>query len=499
MRAATRRPLLAVTAMAAATLFAGPALAAHPPTDTGPSTTTAPYVLPVADGLGLTREDGKVVLYVNQELRDTQGIVRRHGQTGSFVSRYVIYSKTLKVKSGSDLIDPGVQFWDYPNGDPVTSGARFADLSPQDPTFGRFCSATLSDPGVFYNERSGRGYKGQIFLTNEEDSDTGRAVGITADGTAVVLPRLGLASWENHVPAANRSDTTLVIGDEDGPGDGSQVWVYAGTKQRQGEPVVQAGLTNGRDYVIGAADGAVTTDAQWRATYGKGTPAAVSLTNVPWSQTGAAQNGQARAVGLNLNRVEDGNWDPNHPDDFYFVTTEGGQADGTGLDARDGGGLWRLSFKDIERPLDGATLTLLLDGSETIGPAESKMNKPDNITIDSHGNVLLQEDPGNANHLARIVAYRIKDGAIGVVARFDQALFGVGATADPARLTTDEESSGIIDAERLLGKGTFVFDAQIHTAKGLPAGTGAGTVGEYVERGQLLVMQVKDWTSVYGD
>ena len=67
------------------------------------------------------------------------------------------------------------------------------------------------------------------------------------------------------------------------------------------------------------------------------------------------------------------------------------------------------------------------------------------------------------------------------------------------RLTIDEESSGIIDAEEFLGAGTFIFDAQIHTAKGLPAGTGPGTVQEYVERGQLLTMKVDDWSAVYGD
>ena len=147
----------------------------------------------------------------------------------------------------------------------------------------------------------------------------------------------------------------------------------------------------------------------------------------------------------------------------------------------------------------GASLTLLLDGSESLGGTEPKLNKPDNVAIDRHGNILIQEDPGNNNHIARIVAYRIADGALGVVARFDSALFGPGATDDPTRLTTDEESSGIIDTEQILGKGSFLFDAQVHTTKGLPAGTGPGTVGEFVERGQILLLKVKDWGEVYGD
>ncbi|MGZ8502720.1 MAG: alkaline phosphatase PhoX, partial [Candidatus Limnocylindrales bacterium] len=398
------------------------------------------------------------------------------------------------------LIDPGVTFWDYPNGIPVTAGARFADLVAQDATFGRFCSATLSEPGLFFDERSGRGYRGQIYFANEEDGDNGRTFAVTADGKAVALPRLSLFSKENTVPAANRTRTTLVIGQEDGPGDGSQLWAYVGTKLRSGDPIQRAGLTNGLDYVLKAVDAAVTGDAQWRSTYGKGVPGAVDLVNIPWSQTGAAQNSQAKTLGLSLNRIEDGHWDPRSRNDFYFVTTEGGAApEGAGLDLRDGGGLWRLHFKNVDDPFAGATLTLLLDGSESLGGSEPKLNKPDNVGIDRHGNILIQEDPGNNNHIARIAAYRIKDGALGVIARFDPSLFGPGATDDPTRLTTDEESSGIVDTEQILGTGTFVFDAQVHTSKGLPAGTGPGTVGELVERGQILVLKVRDWDEVYAE
>ena len=347
---AGRRGLSIAIAAVAVVSIAAPVSAAPPTTATGPSTTTAPYVLPVADdvritslltvgdggsaangyelvgipdGLGATKKDGKLLLYANHELRDTQGIVRRHGQAGAFVSRWIVDPKTLKVVKGSDLIDPGVTYWDYPNGIPVTAGARFADLAAQDATFGRFCSATLSARGLFFDERSGRGYRGQIYFGNEEDGDNGRTFAVTADGKAVALPRLSLFSKENTVPAANRTRTTLVIGQEDGPGDGSQVWAYVGTKQWTGGPLERAGLTNGLDYVLHAVNAAVTNDAQWRSTYGKGVPGPVDLVNIPWSQTGLAQNTQAKTLGLSLNRVEDGIWDPRHRNDFYFVTTEG--------------------------------------------------------------------------------------------------------------------------------------------------------------------------------
>jgi hypothetical protein len=140
---ARRRPIAAI---AAATLFAGPTLAVGPTTTTGPSTTTPPYVLPVAggvqiesiltvgdaggasngyemvgipDGLGMIRQGANLVLYMNQEIGDSGapnftplGITRRHGQAGAYVSRWVIDPSTLRVKEGSDWINPGVRTWD---------------------------------------------------------------------------------------------------------------------------------------------------------------------------------------------------------------------------------------------------------------------------------------------------------------------------------------------------------------------------------------------------
>lgn len=530
----TRRRWAAVVGAAAVALLlaATPAAAQPPSTATGPNTVTPPYVLPVApgvtitslltvddagsaangyemvgipDGLGATvnsrlgpqiqallgpfvgelldflRGDVVTVL-MNHELRPEQGIVRRHGQQGAFVSELMINRNTNRVIAGQDFIDPGVQYWNYLTssyaGTPNAAGTQAdGDVFPAyDARFGRFCSGDLTDPGQLFNLSTFRGYRGQLYFANEETGDEGRAFAVTTDGQAFQVPRLGLFSWENTLAAPNRSDTTLVMGNEDRLATDSQLWAYVGRKQSPfaGNPADQAGLTNGRNTVIDLLNEAVSTDAGFRTTVGKGMPARFDLSEVDWDQSGADQNAEALAEGLSLNRIEDGAFDPRRPNDFYFVTTGGGNGPG--------GGLWRLSWDSIENPAAGGTLTLLLDGSEGLV-------SPDNLDIDRQGNILIQEDPGNNPRVAEIQAYRIADGEVATVARFDPALFTAG---QPGFITQDEESSGILDVARQYGQeGTFLLDAQLHAPP-------VNNAAEYVERGQLLRMRVADWNAVYG-
>ena len=515
---------VALALVTAASLPAGAA-----PTNIGPSTDTAPYVLPVADGvevtsiltvsdggaasngyemvgipdgLGATEQGNNLIVYMNHELGQTQGVVRAHGEAGAFVSRLEIDPGTLRVKDGSDWIQPGVQYWDYPNGsfdsapDAYGSGST-ADLA----ALARTCSGSLTTAGQLYDPSTRKGFKGAIYFANEEVGPDGRVFAVLKDGEAWQLPRLGLFSWENTLAAFNESDATVVMGNEDQSNisgqNVSQLWVYVGTKQTNGTAVEKAGLMNGDNHVVTIPDGDPTNDpdpindAATRALIAADPDHKVrfELSDVDWDQSGAAQNAEALAEGMSLNRIEDGAFDPNDKNAFYFLTTEGAPNSNV-----DGGGLWRLTFDDVEDPEAGGTLELLLDGQQTVpdtnptdGIVEAQFNKPDNMAIDAHGNVLIQEDAGNNAHLGRIIAYRISDGALGVVARFDPAIFS-GATA----LTQDEESSGIIDTESLLGDGTFLFDAQVHTASGLE------NAPAQVEHGQLMQLFVPDWTAVYG-
>ncbi|HMJ33182.1 MAG TPA: hypothetical protein VK501_04630 [Baekduia sp.] len=496
-----------------ATIAAAPASAALPPISKAPSTTTDPYVLPVApgvhtqsllttgdsvggvkmagipDGLGAFAQDGgSFGLLMNHELPNTAGNVRAHGQNGAFVSKWSIDRRSHAVTAGSDLIQPGVKYWDYRSRAYVASSDLLPGLVNPDgsfntfsPAFARFCSATLSAPGQFYNRRSGRGTESPLYFANEENGDEGRVFGVTLDGQAQQLPRLGLFSWENSVPADTRSDRTLVVGNEDG--GAGQLWIYRGTKRATGNDFDKAGLTNGSSYVVNVPG--APNDAKFRQDHPKGQEVPFDINQIDWNSSGKQQNAEAVADGIALNRVEDGAWDPRHANDFYFVTTEGAPRP----DGSDGGGLWRLRFEDLNEPELGGTLTRLLDGNESWGTGQPGAYKPDNLEIDRDGNLLIQEDPGGADHVARILAYDISTGARGVVAKFDPKQFTPG---QPKFITNDEESSGIIDARSFLGRGWYVFDAQVHkTISPDPDGL--------VQMGQLMLLKVDDFDYIYGN
>ncbi|MBL7974197.1 MAG: DUF839 domain-containing protein, partial [Candidatus Kapabacteria bacterium] len=97
----------------------------------------------------------------------------------------------------------------------------------------------------------------------------------------------------------------------------------------------------------------------------------------------------------------------------------------------------------------------------------------DNLTIDNYGHILLQEDPGNTGYVAKVWEYTIATDKLRLVATHDSTRFVQGGAS---YLTQDEESSGIIDMQKILGPGMFLIADQAHYS--IP--------GELVEGGQLL-------------
>ena len=99
----------------------------------------------------------------------------------------------------------------------------------------------------------------------------------------------------------------------------------------------------------------------------------------------------------------------------------------------------------------------------------------DNLGIDHSGHILIVEDVGNNAHNGKIWEYNINTDALVLVAQHDPTRFISGGANF---LTQDEEASGIIDAQSILGPGKFLFVDQTHYAIPSPI----------VEGGQLLVL-----------
>jgi len=396
---------------------------------------------------------GRFTLLMNHEILGTAGNVHAHGSAGAFVSQWTIDRDTLKVVEGHDLIQQ-TYLWN----------PQLNSYEQNTTAFTRFCSATLADQSAFYDPLSETGTRRRLFLGGEENGPLGRAFGHIATGPnagqSFELPRLGKVSFENAVanPATGRG--TLVATTDDFAPNG-EVHFYLGTKQSSGNELDQAGLTNGNLYGVKVDGLPLETNS---TTLASGTRFGLVNHGDVSSISGAQLQAQddANAVTKFL-RPEDGQWDPQHPADFYFATTNSFTAPSR---------LYRLRFDDINNPAAGGKIDMLLDGTEGI-------HSLDNMTIDRRGHVLIQEDPGANAYLSKVWQYDIASDTLKLIAEHDPDRFLVGGSAF---LTIDEESSGIIDASDILGSGWFLLDVQAHYANGT----------ELVEGGQLLALYNPD-------
>ncbi len=457
---------------------------------TGPSTTTDPFLIAsepnvrftsivtsgdalpddgvfggIPDGLGaFDNGDGTFTLLANHEFGSTAGLTRDHGGTGAYVDKLVIDKSTLEVVGADDLIKT-VMLWDIGSSSYVQSTVNFQ----------RFCSGDLPTESALFNSATGLGSQSHIYFTGEENSPSasspigGRATATIVDGsgagTTYELARMGNMGFENVVANPFEQNKTVVgLTDDE---TGGEIYIYVGSKQSTGTEVDKAGLTNGLLY--GVAVAGITDEGSAAGVNGSFTLKAVGpsggdvsaldgLTIENWSEA----NGVTGFL-----RPEDFSWDPQHPDTAYFVTTNSF----TGHSR-----LYQLHFTDIGNPTAGGTITMVADS------ADVGAHMFDNITV-NNGHVIIQEDPGGNDYVARVWDYNIATDALNEVATFNPDQFAPGA---PHFITNDEESSGVIDVTGLLGDSdtrAYLLDTQIHAATGNPA---------TVEHGQLLVMYVDD-------
>ncbi|MEQ1591670.1 MAG: hypothetical protein ABL892_04680 [Thiobacillaceae bacterium] len=458
----------------------------------GPSSSASPYLVPIASGASFTsilsvgdrvsgknknayrmvglpdglgaydNGDGTMSVLMNHELSGAAGVVRAHGARGAFVSSWKIRKRDLKVLYGEDLIQT-VMLW---------NGTNY--VAANHTVFQHLCSGDLPAKSAFFNRVSGKGFNtGRFFMSGEEIGGTGRAFAHLAQGhqrgTSYELPRLGHAAWENLLASPFEQDKTIVAGMDDSSLNASRVYFYVGNKQTSGNPVERAGLSNGVRYAL-TIEGFATEDSV--------------NDSVPIPNAFSGRFKLVTAAGSGLNRVEDGAWDTRNPRRFYFVTT----ASFTGNSR-----LWRVTFDDITHPENGGEIEVLIDGA-TIANGSRMM---DNLTVDTAGNIIIQEDIGNQTPLGKIWRYDTR-GELTRLAEHDASRFVAGAVADidgTGSKQSDEESSGVIEVSDLFsgvqGYDTrhyryFLLDVQAHYS----SVNGVALDAELVEGGQLLLMRL---------
>jgi VCBS repeat-containing protein len=476
-----------------------------------PDSLTPYRMVGIPDGLGaFDNGDGTFTVLLNHEIGTDsagvpRGVARAHGNAGSFVSRWTINKSTLQVTNIQDHNQSNTSIYRW-------SGSSASPAwVPTNTVYYRLCSADLAPVSGLLDSASGKGTAVRLFLSGEETGPgtAGSAGGPILPGGRLYahvvsgpnsgrtyeLPHLGKMAWENALACPKPQVKTIVAGmDDTGPEpetanapDGTQysgqVYFYVGEKNSTGATEVEkAGLVGGTLYGVKIGTGGVVLEDRTTALgAAEGAPLAFSLASL-----GDVSNLNARgledagiAAGItNFLRPEDGAWDPNRPEDFYFATTDRFDQTKNGSGATVGRSrLWRLRFTDISNPALGGTITMLIDGSQATDP-----QMMDNLCVDQYGRVIVTEDPGGNAHSARIWSYTIAAGALVEVGKHDTARFGdfSPSIAPTPPFTNNEEASGIIDVSDILGAGKYLVDVQAHYS----------IAGEQVEGGQLLALAI---------
>ena len=416
---------------------------------------------PIPDGLGAYSDGADLVLFSNHEITSS-------GVSGKFpyarVSRLVLDPATLSVKSGS-----------YP-----ITGKAAGFL------FQRLCSATF----IGADEGFGAGW----FFTGEE-SVTGGAEGIQLavknDGSETrKLPSLGRFAHENYIAIPGFGGKAVLLGTDDNSpaalGSSARSELYLYVADNAASVLANAGKLYVFTSSQQSASGFLTPGQAITGTFAE-VPNAAGL-SANDLQTAVDQLGAFKFV-----RLEDLDYarhpgTPGGKPSVYFVDTGNNLALCGGQVCDPFGSIYRIDL-DAADPTHGARIELL---TRSRGVAAGDWASPDNIAV-SEQSLMLQEDPAYAefNRPEKIWNFKIQgNGTLGApvaVAELETEKYTGVVCSDAAH--TCWESSGIIDASRWLGDGTWLFDVQAHT---LPFSYQDGDTRVDVgsEGGQLLYLRL---------
>jgi uncharacterized protein DUF839 len=441
----------------------------------------------IPDGLGAhPNGDGTSTLFMNHELNSStlsEPVVGGPANRGTYVSQWILDA----------------------DGDPI-AGRRAYDRVYQEDTFvgpapevgnatrglARFCSGFLAGPE--------QGFDRWIYLTNEEEQTAANTFdgmgGVSVaiyDNELHTLPDIGRYAKENTVVQPHQGTQAVIFATEDGPATlDNQLYMYVGKKDRSANASVleRNGLVGGTVYVFRSLDptrnsertfvtGSVT--GEWVAI-----PNAGELTDVQLEAASDAANA------MTFIRPEDGAFNPNDRNEFFYVTT--GSSSGPAEGVNELGRLYSLRLHP-GNPLKPATLTIVYNADLVVAGGGDTALSPDNI--DASSRYLMINEDGTTESRA-VMAAKGRDGSIW---RFDLVKGPTGAVGVDGSSATRVveldppgrdgvpvgpgvwETSGIIDASALFGGEAWLSDVQAH-----PPTTAPGGATVTVEDGQLFVM-----------
>jgi hypothetical protein len=350
--------------------------------------------------------------------------------------------------------------------------------------FLRFCSASMAGPR--------EGLSSYVFFTGEETNDVvsgvqhGFAVVLDTDsGNFTAVPGLGRLNHENTVVVPGRWEgLAMLTTDDTFTAPSSQLYMYRADNQSDlfadNGTLYALRITHANGRRVNATDPFNGANDYLDLSVGekfKGEFIPVPPEIARGDQTELENWSNDNNVFQSI-RLEDLAYDPDNPDVVYIADTGATRIvpdDTTGRMRRgptgtigqaDNGRIFRLVLEEDD-PTEVESLTVLADGDAVGTPAFVPFRAPDNVDF-SEKSFMVQEDIANA----KIWQYRLNQKTWRVVATVN----------DPGG-----ESSGIVDASKWFGDGTWLLDVQAHSTFIDQAGTNPLSKRE---DGQLMLLKV---------
>lgn len=356
-----------------------------------------------------------------------------------------------------------------------------AQVGNATPAFVRFCSGTLAWLDA--------GFDRPIYFCGEENPAPGTFDGKGGLATAIfdkklyTLPHLGHFQHENTpVRPHPGPETVLVLMEDNGIGFDSQLYLYVGEKEFApgASPLTRNGLIGGRFYVFVSTTPGMVNEAAFQS--GSIDGQWVELMGVASMNEAQLEAASDAVNAFGLAKAEDGAWSKHDKDEYFFNST------GDGLNAptvvgNHFGRTYRLDFNedDITGP---CTLSILYNADLVVAAGGDIALTPDNIDVGKRYIMVCEDGTGFSRN---VMAAKGRDGQIWRYdLKNDYAATPVVSVKPPGRDGVVVgagvwETSGVLDAEHLFGRNSWLFDVQAHPPTTAPA-------PNTVEDGQLLLL-----------